>query len=211
MKDLTRRTVFAAALSAALAPAAAQERIEATVQADVVSRYVWRGQDLGDVSLQPTLGLAYKGLSLTAWGNVGLSDPSDTEEFDLTLAYSTGGFNIGVTDYPRGRAVVHQLRRQRRTQQERRTRILVILRGQRAVPSCRMRLDGGCWRSALRHEFLLKGQRLRRNQRVGQGDERHQDNKDFQPSAVRRGNCQPQHGEGLHDVRLHTAPVSANN
>ena len=99
MKDLTRRTVFAAALSAALAPAAAQERIEATVQADVVSRYVWRGQDLGDVSLQPTLGLAYKGLSLTAWGNVGLSDPSDTEEFDLTLAYSTGGFNIGVTDY----------------------------------------------------------------------------------------------------------------
>ena len=99
MKDLTRRTVFAAALSAALVPAAAQERIEATVQADVVSRYVWRGQDLGDVSLQPTLGLAYKGLSLTAWGDVGLSDPSDTEEFDLTLAYSTGGFNIGVTDY----------------------------------------------------------------------------------------------------------------
>lgn len=43
MKDLTRRTVFAAALSAALVPAlsaAAQERIEATVQADVVSRYV---------------------------------------------------------------------------------------------------------------------------------------------------------------------------
>ena len=40
MKDLTRRTVFAAALCAALAPAAAQERIEATVQADVVSRYV---------------------------------------------------------------------------------------------------------------------------------------------------------------------------
>ena len=54
---------------------------------------------MGDVSLQPTLGLAYKGLSLTAWGNVGLSDPSDTEEFDLTLAYSIGGFNIGVTDY----------------------------------------------------------------------------------------------------------------
>lgn len=99
MKNLVMKAMTAAMLCGMAAPAAAQERIEATVQADVVSRYIWRGQDLGEVSLQPTLGLAYKGLSLTAWGNVGLSDPSDTEEFDLTLAYSTGGFNIGVTDY----------------------------------------------------------------------------------------------------------------
>ena len=99
MKNLVMKAMTAAMLCGMAAPAAAQERIEATVQADVVSRYIWRGQDLGEVSLQPTLGLAYKGLSLTAWGNVGLSDPSDTEEFDLTLAYSIGGFNIGVTDY----------------------------------------------------------------------------------------------------------------
>ena len=99
MKNLVMKAMTAAMLCGMAAPAAAQEGIEATVQADVVSRYIWRGQDLGDVSLQPTLGLAYKGLSLTAWGNVGLSDPSDTEEFDLTLAYSIGGFNIGVTDY----------------------------------------------------------------------------------------------------------------
>ena len=58
-----------------------------------------RGQDLGAVSLQPTLGIGYKGLSLTAWGSVGLSQPEDTKEFDLTLAYETGGFHIGVTDY----------------------------------------------------------------------------------------------------------------
>ena len=45
------------------------------------------------------LALSYKGLSLTAWGSVGLSEPDDTEEFDLTLAYAAGGFNIGVTDY----------------------------------------------------------------------------------------------------------------
>ena len=49
--------------------------------------------------VQPTLGLAYKGLSLSAWGSVGLSNPADTKELDLTLAYSTGGFNIGITDY----------------------------------------------------------------------------------------------------------------
>ena len=73
--------------------------IETTVAADVVNQYIWRGQDLGDVSLQPTLGISYKGLSLTAWGSVGLTDPMDTKEFDLTLSYTTGGLNIGITDY----------------------------------------------------------------------------------------------------------------
>ena len=79
--------------------AIAQDEIETTISGDVVSRYIWRGQDLGDVSLQPTLGIGYKGLSLTAWGSVGLTNSDDTKEFDLTLAYTTGGFNIGITDY----------------------------------------------------------------------------------------------------------------
>lgn len=77
----------------------AQENVETTICGDVVSSYIWRGQDLGNVSLQPNLGIGYKGLSLTAWGSVGLSDPSDTKEFDLTLSYAIGGLNIGVTDY----------------------------------------------------------------------------------------------------------------
>ena len=68
----------------------AQENVETTICGDVVSSYIWRGQDLGNVSLQPNLG---------AWGSVGLSDPSDTKEFDLTLSYAIGGLNIGVTDY----------------------------------------------------------------------------------------------------------------
>ena len=77
----------------------AQDEIETTISGDIVSSYIWRGQDLGGVSLQPTLGIAYKGLSLTAWGNYGLADPDDTKEMDLTLAYTIGGFNIGITDY----------------------------------------------------------------------------------------------------------------
>ena len=77
----------------------AQDEIETTISGDIVSSYIWRGQDLGNVSLQPTLGVGYKGWSLTAWGNVGLSDPTDTKEFDLTLAYTLGGLNIGITDY----------------------------------------------------------------------------------------------------------------
>ena len=75
------------------------QEIETTISGDIVSNYIWRGQDLGNVSLQPTLGIGYKGFSLSAWGSVGLSDPADTKEFDLTLGYTIGGLNIGITDY----------------------------------------------------------------------------------------------------------------
>ncbi len=77
----------------------AQDTLETSVGADIVSHYIWRGQDLGGVSVQPGLGVSYKGLSLSAWESVGLSNPIDVREFDLTLAYTIGGFNIGITDY----------------------------------------------------------------------------------------------------------------
>ncbi len=77
----------------------AQDEVEATISADVVNQYVWRGQELGNSAFQPTLGIAYKGLSLSAWGSTGLTEAADTKEFDLTLSYTIGGFNIGVTDY----------------------------------------------------------------------------------------------------------------
>ncbi len=91
--------IITAILFTAAVTAKAQDTMETTIGTDLVSQYVWRGQDLGGVSVQPTLGLAYKGLSLSAWGSTGLSNPADTREFDLTLAYTIGGFNIGVTDY----------------------------------------------------------------------------------------------------------------
>lgn len=75
-----------------------KEKVKLTIAADFVNQYIWRGQDCGNVSIQPTLGIGYKGLSLTAWGNVGFTS-TDTKEFDLTLGYTTGGFNINITDY----------------------------------------------------------------------------------------------------------------
>ncbi len=77
----------------------AQEKVETTISADFVNQYIWRGLDLGSVAVQPTLGVAYKGLSLTAWGSYGLTNASDVKEFDLTLAYTIGGFNVGICDY----------------------------------------------------------------------------------------------------------------
>jgi len=91
--------MLSAALAMAALPVAAQDAPELSMGTDIVNQYIWRGQKLGEVSLQPTLGVSYKGLSLTAWGSVGLSRPKDTKEFDLTLAYTVGGFNIGITDY----------------------------------------------------------------------------------------------------------------
>ena len=78
--------------------AKAQDKVEASVGADLVSGYIWRGQDLGGVSIQPSASVAFKGFSLEAWGSVGF-ESKDDKEFDLTLGYSTGGFSISVTDY----------------------------------------------------------------------------------------------------------------
>jgi len=94
-----KKIVLMAMMIATGMSATAQDEIETTIGADFVNQYIWRGQECGDVSIQPTLGISYAGLSLSAWGSVGLSNTADAKEFDLTLTYTTGGFNIGVTDY----------------------------------------------------------------------------------------------------------------
>lgn len=94
-----KKIVLMALMFATGMSATAQNEVETTVSADVVSTYVWRGMECGSAAIQPTLGIGYKGLSLSAWGSYGLVDTHDAKEFDLTLAYSTGGFNIGITDY----------------------------------------------------------------------------------------------------------------
>lgn len=99
MKSLFGKGCIFGVLVAALpAVSDAQDRVEAEVGADLVSSYIWRGQDLGNVSIQPSIGIAYKGFSLSAWGSVGF-EKSDTKELDLTLGYGIGGFSVSVTDY----------------------------------------------------------------------------------------------------------------
>lgn len=82
-----------------LMTAAAQNRVEGHLEADVVSNYIWRGQNLGHVSFQPEMSVGWKGLSLTAWGSVGLTGHNDASEIDLTLSYKTGGLSLGIVDY----------------------------------------------------------------------------------------------------------------
>lgn len=76
----------------------AQNNVETQLGVDFVSSYIWRGQDLGGASVQPSISINYKGLSVEAWGSIGFSKEDD-KELDLTVGYHTGGFSISVTDY----------------------------------------------------------------------------------------------------------------
>ena len=40
--------------------ALAQDKVETNIKADFVNEYIWRGLKLGDVAVQPTLGVGYK-------------------------------------------------------------------------------------------------------------------------------------------------------
>ena len=70
---------------------------EVSVGADLVSSYIWRGQQLGSVSIQPNLGIAYKGFSFGAWAS---SDLTKMDlELDFSVGYTVGGFSAVITDY----------------------------------------------------------------------------------------------------------------
>ena len=84
-----------------LAPAmmAQGNKVDVAISADVVSRYVWRGLAIGDVSIQPSADVSYKGFTFSAWVNWGITNSSDDKELDLTIDYTVKGFNISVTDF----------------------------------------------------------------------------------------------------------------
>lgn len=76
-----------------------------TIQSDLVSSYVWRGMYQTGASIQPSIGVGYKGFSLTAWGSTDFDGTSSTDGFaskevDLTIAYAfQNGPTISITDY----------------------------------------------------------------------------------------------------------------
>ncbi len=84
-------------MTAAVCPLHAE--IETTVGADIVSRYIWRGCDLGEAAIQPTLGVSAAGFDLSLWGSTGIVNWTDTKELDITLSYGIAGLSVGVTDY----------------------------------------------------------------------------------------------------------------
>jgi hypothetical protein len=75
----------------------AEDQVEFTLSTDLYDKYIWRGQNINDDAvLQPAFGATYKGLTASVWGNLDLTDDSQTapdnagefSEFDYTLDYS---------------------------------------------------------------------------------------------------------------------------
>ena len=77
--------------------ARAQDQVKPQLSVDFVSSYVWRGMRLGKAAVQPTLGLEWKGLEFSVWGNAGLVEHMG--ELDLTLSYTIDGLTLSIVDY----------------------------------------------------------------------------------------------------------------
>ena len=182
-----------AAIAMTALTASAQDKVEGTISTDVVNQYIWRGQDLGDVSIQPTLGIAYKGFSLSAWGNVGLSDKDDTKELDLTATYTTGGFHIGVTDYwfnsPNDKYFAYKAHETSH-----------VFEGNIGYDFGPLAVN---WYTNFAGNDGVNKHRI-------EGLQGHRDHQILLCSTFRRHLCQPQHPEGLLHFRLHTASITHN-
>jgi len=71
----------------------AEDEVIAGASADVMSKYVWRGQNLvDDWVLQPGAYISYNNFTASFWGNLDLTDENgykgEFSEIDLTLDYS---------------------------------------------------------------------------------------------------------------------------
>jgi hypothetical protein len=75
------------------------------VNADLVSRYVWRGFDFGNsVSIQPTLSYSLGGFNVGLWGSYALAyESANYDEIDIFASYAistkAGTFKPLITDY----------------------------------------------------------------------------------------------------------------
>lgn len=73
--------------------------VTTSANVDLVSRYIWRGQEYGQSpSIQPGLSVNWKGFTLGSWGAYKLSGAGD-QETDFYLAKEIGPFTISIWDY----------------------------------------------------------------------------------------------------------------
>ncbi len=75
-----------------------KEKLKTKLYADIVSNYLWRGMKQSNASIQPTLNLEYRGLSLELWGSYEVVSPAKYQEFNIILAYEIGRFTFKFQD-----------------------------------------------------------------------------------------------------------------
>lgn len=70
------------------------------VGADVVSSYLWRGYNLGGISIQPSATFGWKGLYVCGWANIGADNWTFEDlnpELDITIGYDDFGVQVDLT------------------------------------------------------------------------------------------------------------------
>ena len=94
-----QRSIFTSALLSTLALAAVPAAAAVDFGAEVVSRYVWRGTDVGNaVSIQPGMSYSYGSVEIGAWSSWAINGGSANEN-NLYLSFTTGSVAIAITDY----------------------------------------------------------------------------------------------------------------
>lgn len=97
-----RISILFLSLFMTIASCVAQEQLQAYFQTDLVSSYLWRGQRVTGASVQPVVGVKWRGLNFYVWGNEQLSPPSGEpvkHEIDFFLKYSvTPRLTLGLKD-----------------------------------------------------------------------------------------------------------------
>ncbi len=69
-----------------------------SLNADIVSRYIWRGLPLSqNPNIQPYASMTYRNVTFGAWGSYAISEPY--AEVDLFLSWDVGAFTLTLNDY----------------------------------------------------------------------------------------------------------------
>jgi len=100
---LTLIIILGASILSAQTENPPQNKLDLNINADFMSRYIWRGMDLGNnlPSIQPSTSITYKNLEVGAWGAYSLSGSNNAQEVDLYLNYTFVNelFTFILTDY----------------------------------------------------------------------------------------------------------------
>lgn len=70
------------------------------VGTDIVSSYLWRGLNLGGISIQPSVTIDWKGLYVSGWANIGADNwtfENINPELDITIGYDNYGLQVDLT------------------------------------------------------------------------------------------------------------------
>ena len=77
----------------------AQDSVQVNSSVDVVSRFIFRGANVGGESshIQPVIYADYKGFEVSAWGSYGISN--NYTEVDLSVKYTYKSLSVQFTNY----------------------------------------------------------------------------------------------------------------